>query len=86
MQYELKLMGIPISGASDVCGDDMSVIHNTSKPESTLKKKCYAIAYHAINESAAMEETLTGHKRSEDNPADLLTKLITGHKHKHLVS
>ena len=58
----------------------MSVIHNTSKPKSTLKKKCNAIAYHAIHESMAMEETLTGHIRSEDKLADLLTKVVTGHK------
>ena len=52
--YKLRMMGIPISGASYVHGDNMSVIHNTSKPESTLKKKCSAIAYHAIHESVAM--------------------------------
>ena len=28
-------------------GDNISVIPDTSKPESTLKKKCNAIAYHA---------------------------------------
>ena len=64
----------------------MLVIHNTSKPESTQKKKCNAIAYHAIHESVAMGGTLTGHIRSEDNSADLLTKIVTGHKHRDLVS
>ena len=64
-------MGIPISGPSYVYGDSKSVIHNTSKPESTLQKKCNAMAYHAICESMAMGETLTGHIRSEDNPAEL---------------
>ena len=64
----------------------MSVIGNTSKPESTLKKKCNAIAYHAIHESVAKGETLTGHIRSEDNLSDLLTNVVTGHKCKHLVS
>ena len=36
--------------------DIMSVIHNTSKSESTLKKKCNLIAYHSIHESVAMGE------------------------------
>ena len=64
----------------------MSVIQNTSKPESTLKNKCHAIAYFAIHESVAMRESLTGHMRSEDNPVDLQTEVVTGQKRKHLVS
>ena len=36
--------------------------------------------------SVAMGETLTQHIRSEDNLVDLLTKVVTGHKDKHLVS
>ena len=64
----------------------MSVIHNTSKPESTLKKKCNVIAYHVLQNSVAMGETLTEHIRSEDNPANLLTKMVSGQKSKYLVS
>ena len=64
----------------------MSVIHDASKPESTLKKQCNAIAYLAIHESVAMRASLTGHTRSEDNSADLLTKIVTGQKQKHLMS
>ena len=86
IQYQLRMMGIPISGASYVYGDDMLVIHNTSKPESTLKKKCNATAYHAINKAVAMGESLTWHLRSENNPADVLTKVVTGQKRRHLVS
>ena len=59
IQYKLRMMGIPISGASYVYGDNMSVIHNTSKPDSTLKKKCNAIVYYAIHKSLAMGESLT---------------------------
>ena len=40
IQYKLRMMGIPISGASHIYGDDMLVIHNISKPESPFKKKC----------------------------------------------
>ena len=78
-------MGIPISGASYIYEDNMSVIHNTSRYGST-PKRCNANAYRAICESVAMRESLTGHIRSEVNPADLLTKGVTGQKRKHLVS
>jgi hypothetical protein len=33
------MMGIPIDGPAFVYGDNMSVIHNTQRPESMLKKK-----------------------------------------------
>ena len=80
------MIGIPISGPSYIDGDSMSVIHNSSKPESTLKKNCSAIAYHAIHESVAIGQSLIGHIRSEDNLANLLTKVVTGKKRKHLLS
>ena len=47
-------------------------------PESILKEKYNAIAYHAVCKSVVMGETLTGHIRLEDNPADLLAKIVTG--------
>ena len=68
--YKLRMISIPISGASYVYRDNTSVIHNTSKPESTLKKKYNMIANHAIHESVAMGKTLTTHIRSENNTAD----------------
>ena len=37
--YKLRIMAILLSGASYIYRDGMSVIHNTSKTESTLKKK-----------------------------------------------
>ena len=80
------MIGIPISGASHVCGDNILVIHNTSKPESTLKKKCNMIAYHAVSQSVAIGESLTVQIRSKDNPGDILTKIVTGQKQKHHLS
>ena len=77
IQLKLRMMGIPMSGSTYGYRDNMLVIHNKSKAESTLKKKCNAIAYHAISKSVTMGETFTGHIRSEDNRADLLTKVVT---------
>jgi hypothetical protein len=76
IRYKLRMMGVKISGPTYVYGDNMSVIHNTQRPESTLKKKSNSICYHAIRESVAMEESLTGHIPSNKNRADLATKII----------
>ena len=67
------MMGISVSQSSY----NKSVIHDTSKPD--------AIAYQVFCESVAMREILRGYIRSEDNPADLLAKIVTRHKQKHLV-
>ena len=68
-------------------GDDMSVIHNTQRPESTLKKKSNSICFHAVRESVAMGEMLTGHVRTHDNVANITTKVLhAGQKRDYLVS
>jgi len=86
IRYKLRQMGVKISGATYVYGDNMSVIHNTQKPESTLKKKSNSICYHLIRESVAMGESLTGHIPSKENPADITTKVIpSGQLRDHLV-
>jgi len=86
IRFKLRMMGVPIAGPTYVYGDNMSVIHNTQRPESTLKRKCNQICYHAIRESVAMGECLTGHIASVDNPADLATKIIgRGQRRDHLV-
>ena len=37
LRYKLRMMGVPLAGPSYIYGDNMSVIHNTQRPESTLK-------------------------------------------------
>jgi hypothetical protein len=78
-------MGVSVSGHSYIYGDNMSVIHNTQRPESTLKKKSNSVCYHAVHESVAMGESLTGHISTYDNPVDICMKLIPGVKRDHLV-
>ena len=77
-----------IDGRSFMYGDNMSVIHNTQQPESTLKKKkSNSICYHAVQEAVAMGECVTAHMSTHGNPADLCTKIMTGgQKLDHLVS
>ena len=59
--YNLRMMGILISGPSYIYGDNMPVINNTQLPESTLKNKINSICYHTVSEYVAIGESLTGH-------------------------
>ena len=86
IRYKLRMMGVEVSGPSYVYGDNMSVIHNTSKPESTLKKKSNSICYHFVREAVAMRECVTCHIPTAKNVADLLTKVLFGRKRRDLVS
>jgi len=86
LRYKLRMMGVPISGPSYIYGDNMSVIHNTQRPESTLQKKSNQICFHALRESVAMGESKTAHVPTKENPADLATKITTGATRRHLVS
>jgi hypothetical protein len=79
------MMGVPVTGPSYIYGDNMSMIHNMLRPESTLKKKSNSICYHAIRELVAMGESLTGHIKMEHNLADLLTNITFGSKQRCLV-
>jgi hypothetical protein len=78
LRYKLRMMGIPIEGPVFEYGDNMSVIHNTQRPESMLKKKSNSVCYHYCRESVAMSECVTGHVPTKRNPADLCTKVIPG--------
>ena len=79
------MMGVPIDGPTYVYGDNISVIFNTSRPESQLKKKSNSVCYHAVRESAAMKECTTTHIPTLQNFSDLLTKVLYGRKRRNLV-
>ena len=85
LRYKLRMMGVPCEEPTYLLGDNMSVIHNTSKPESTLKKKSNSICYHAVREAVAMGEVLTAHVKTNDNFADLQTKVLYGSKRRTMV-
>ena len=78
-------MGVPIDGPTYVYGDNMSVINNTSKPESVLKKKSNSTCYHLVREAVTMQECLTTWVPTLKNWADLLTKVLSRNKRRGLV-
>ncbi len=85
LRYEICMMGIPLSGPTYIYGDNNSQATNSSRPESTSKKKCNSICYHAIRESVAMGKTLLTRIRTWENLAYFLTKTTSGAKSCKLV-
>ena len=58
--------------------DNAAVVLNASKPESTLKKKHNAIAYHRVHEAQADGVVRIAKEDGETNLADILTKSLPG--------
>jgi hypothetical protein len=58
--YKLCMMGIPLTGPSYIYADNKSQVTNSTIHELILKKKRNSICYHAVQESVAMGESLTG--------------------------
>jgi hypothetical protein len=86
MRYKLRMMGIPLDGHAHLRVDNMSVVINASAPDSTLKKKSNAIAYHFTRESVAADIVRIAYETSKSNKADILTKTHTGPERQRLIS
>jgi hypothetical protein len=82
----LKSIGIPIKGKVRILGNNKSVIDNSTIPGSALKKKHTSIAYHRVRECIAVGLCDVYHIKGVDNPADILTKAISGDAFKSHVS
>ena len=84
IHYRLRMIGIPISGPAYYYEDNILFIHNPQK------KKCQHLRKNILQLLPTSlwqeKELLTGHIRSDDDPAALLTKVIMRQKRWHLVS
>ena len=85
LRYKLRMMGIPCNGPVYIQGDNQSVLANTTIPESTLKKKSQSLCYHFVREGVARDEWRTTYLNTNENEADLLTKILGGVKRKSFV-
>jgi hypothetical protein len=85
IRYKLRMIGVFIAGPTYVYGDNMSVIHNIQRPESTLKKKNLSICYYTVRKAVAMGEILTSHVQTKNNLSDFMTKVSYQQKWHHLV-
>ena len=86
LRYKLRMMGVPVDGPTSVFCDNESVFKNSTRPESTLKKKHNAIAYHRTREAIAAGIIRVAWEDGRFNLADVLTKLMPGPKLRDLVS
>ena len=76
IRYKLCMMGVPLTGSICIYGDNMSAIYNTSRPESTLKKKSNYICYHALHKAVESGEYLTTHCKTGDNYFYMITNVL----------
>jgi hypothetical protein len=74
LRYKLRMFGIPIEGPTNVYCDNEAVTKNAIYPESTLKKKHNAIAYHRTREAVAAGTIRVTKEDGKTNLADVLTK------------
>ena len=55
LRYKFRMFGIPVDGPAFICGDNQSVLANSTRPELTIKKKSQSIAYNFFREGCAAD-------------------------------
>jgi hypothetical protein len=78
LRYKLRMFGIPIDSSTVVFCDNEAVVQNTTRPESTLKKKHVSIAYRQCREAQAAGCVRIGFIKGMENLADMLMKILPG--------
>ena len=76
LRYKLRMMGVEIDGPCNVFCDNNSVVLNTTRPESVLKKKHNAVCYHMSRENIAAGVILIAKEDTKTNMADILTSVF----------
>ena len=77
LQYQFHMLGIPIDGSASVFYNNLSVVMNTTRPESTLKKNHNAIAYNRVCKAVAVWIICIVKVPTQTNLAHMLTKPLT---------
>jgi hypothetical protein len=75
LRYKLRMIRVPLEGP--VFCNNESIVKNSSRPESTLKKRHNAIAYHQCREAQAAGVIRIAFEEVKTNIADLFTKIMT---------
>ena len=84
LRYKLRMMGVELDGPANIFMDNESVTRAAMNPETVLKKKHVSIAYHKSRESFAAGIINIFWIPSEENLADLFTKVLDIVKRKNL--
>ena len=86
LRYKLRMFGIPILGATNVLGDNESVVNSASKVEARLNKKHNAICFHTVREASAAGWIQVGWEPTATNIADIFTKMLETDQRRKLLS
>ena len=76
LQMMLASMGVPMQTQSVLLGDNQSIVTQSTVPHSTLSKRWNALSYHKVQLAISGGYLRFCHIRSEQNPADILTKYL----------
>jgi hypothetical protein len=74
LRFTLRYLGVPINSASNMFGDNESVVNTASFPHSRLMKRHNALSYHRTREAIAAKILRFYHVKGTLNPADILSK------------
>jgi hypothetical protein len=78
LRLKLRMMGVEILGPTAMFCDNASVVTQSTRPESALKKKHCVVAYHLIREAQAAGIISMSKEDGKTNLADITTKLNDG--------
>jgi len=85
LHYKLNMFGIPLDGPANVLVDHETVMKNETIPLSILQKKHNAICYHYVREAVAAGIMRVAHIPSDQNLADIFTKILGATKLKTII-
>ena len=74
MRLTLRYLGVEVHGPTRLFGDNGSVVTSSSVPDSPLRKRHQALAYHYTREAIASGAVDFRHLPGPLNPADILSK------------
>ena len=74
IRYMLRSLGVPVLGATALCGDNLGMIMPSTNPDSELKKKHVAISFHKLRECASAGIVNLIKMCTTVNISDILTK------------
>jgi hypothetical protein len=82
LRYMLRAFGVNVDGATQVFGDNLSVITNAVDPEADLKKKHVALSFHVVREAVAAGIIEPYWVQGKYNISDIMTKQLCSQESK----
>ena len=76
----VRMINFPFDGQTNLFCDINSVVVNSTRTESTLKRKYNSVAYHRVRESQAGATVRIFIEDTRTNLEDILTALLPGTK------